>query len=166
MPLWLTWATMCTYRVQTFNFLYPATKKVAGYYFIPSDRLSVRLSALRFLTLTWVVFDRFSSNFAQTLISGRSGLGLQMGHIRLLTTELWPLIDVKMCFFLNIFRTKGWILIKFCVWIDIYMIPVVSNARYFWSIFNRNMALNRRPNFVYAQYLVNFDEILCMLYCD
>ena len=29
--------------------------------------------------VTWVVFDRFSSNFAWTLISGRSGLGLQMG---------------------------------------------------------------------------------------
>ena len=29
--------------------------------------------------LTWVVFDQFSSNFAWTLISGKSGLGLQMG---------------------------------------------------------------------------------------
>ena len=44
--------------------------------------LSVRLSAHRFRILTWVVFGRFSSNFAWTLISW-SGLGLQMGLIRL-----------------------------------------------------------------------------------
>ena len=36
-------------------------------------------SALHFRTLTGVVFDRFSSNFAWTLILGRSGLRLQMG---------------------------------------------------------------------------------------
>ena len=29
--------------------------------------------------LTWVVFDQFSSNFAWTLISGKRGLGLEMG---------------------------------------------------------------------------------------
>ena len=44
-----------------------------------STSLSVRPSALRFRTLTWVVFDRVCSDFAWTLISGRSGLGLQMG---------------------------------------------------------------------------------------
>ena len=33
----------------------------------------------RFRTLTWVVFDQFSSNFAWALISGGSGLGLQLG---------------------------------------------------------------------------------------
>ena len=45
----------------------------------PSVCLSVRPSALRFRTLTWVAFNRFSTNFAWTLISRRSGLGLQMG---------------------------------------------------------------------------------------
>ena len=66
---------------------------------------SIHPSAFRFQTLTSVVFDRFSSNFAWTLISGRR-FGLQMGVICLLTTELWPLVDVKM-FFLNIFKTNG-----------------------------------------------------------
>ena len=61
----------------------------------------------------------------------------------------------KNVFFLNIFRTNGWTLIKFCIYIDKYKIHVVSNAYYFWSIFNRVMALDRRQNFVYAQYLVN-----------
>ena len=40
----------------------------------------------------------------------------------------------KNVFFLNIFRTNGWILIKFHICIDIYKIHVVSNARYFWLI--------------------------------
>ena len=31
-------------------------------------------------------------------MSGRSGLGLQMGQMCLQTTELWPLIDVKCVF--------------------------------------------------------------------
>ena len=72
-PFWKQWSMF---------FLYPATQKVTGYYVIPSKPFecpSVRPSALRFRTLTWVVFDRFSSNFACTLISGRSGLGLQIG---------------------------------------------------------------------------------------
>ena len=40
----------------------------------------------------------------------------------------------KNVFFLNIFRTNGWTLIQFYKSIDIYMIHVVSNERYFWSI--------------------------------
>ena len=33
-----------------------------------------------------------------------------------LSTELWPLIDVK----ISIFRNNEWILIKFCLGIDMY----------------------------------------------
>ena len=36
------------------------------------------------------------------------------------STELWSLIDVKISIFLNIFRNNEWILIKFCLRIDIY----------------------------------------------
>ena len=63
------------------TFYTPPHKKWRG--IIPSKNFecpsTVRPSALRFRTLTWVVSDQFSSNFAWTLISGRSGLGLQMG---------------------------------------------------------------------------------------
>ena len=45
--------------------------------------------------------------------------------------------------------------VKFCICIDKYKINVVSSAHYIWSIFNRVMALDRRQDFVYAQYLVN-----------
>ena len=37
----------------------------------------------------------------------------------------------KNVFFLNIFRTNGWILLKFCLCIDVYKIHVVSKACYF-----------------------------------
>ena len=40
----------------------------------------------------------------------------------------------KNVFFLNIFRTNGEILIKFCICIDKYKIHFVSNTRYIWSI--------------------------------
>ena len=71
----------------TCRFYTPSHKKWQGIMLYPSKilkfrvsvRPSVRQSALRFRTLTWVDFERFSSNFAWTLISGRSGLGLQMG---------------------------------------------------------------------------------------
>ena len=36
------------------------------------------------------------------------------------TTELWPLIDVEISIFLNIFINNKWIFIKFCLCIDIY----------------------------------------------
>ena len=34
--------------------------------------------------------------------------------------ELWSLIDVKVSFFLSILRNNEWILMQFCLWIDIY----------------------------------------------
>ena len=96
------------------TFLYPATQNVTGYYVIPSKpsvrpyvRLSVRPSsflpsvrpsAIRFRALILVFFDRFSSNFALALISGRNGTELQMGSFCLKQIELWQLMYVKLCF--------------------------------------------------------------------
>ena len=105
-----------------------------------SVRPSARLSALRFRTLT--------SSFTRPIFFK---LCLDI-HIR----ELWFGIANWLNLFINnIFRTNGWILKKFCIYTDIYKNHVVSNARSFWSIFNRVMALDRRQNFVYAQCLVN-----------
>ena len=52
------------------------------------------------------------------------------------STGLWPLIDVKISIFLNIFRNNEWILIKFCLCIDTYTIHVVTNTHYFPKLFN------------------------------
>ena len=97
-----------------------------------------------------VVFDWFFSNFAWTLISGRREcFGIANVLNLFINNRVMALDWCKRVFFLNIFRTNGWILI------DKYKIHVVSHAHCFWSIFNRVMALDRRQIFVYAQYLVN-----------
>ena len=64
---------------------------------------SIRLSALRFNSLPCAVFNQFSSNLVHELILGRSVLGLQMGKFRQISTELWPLIDVRNWFSFSIF---------------------------------------------------------------
>ena len=48
-----------------------------------------------------------------------SSLGLQMSYFRSLTTELWPLINVRIRFALNIWWMNLWISIRFCICIDI-----------------------------------------------
>ena len=46
---------------------------------------------------------------------------LYLMHIvlRQFLTELWPLIDIRILFMLNILRINLWISIKFCIGIDI-----------------------------------------------
>ena len=69
------------------GFYTPPHKKWQGIMLYPlkilkfwvSVHSSIHPSALSFHTLTWVVFDQFSSSIAWTLISGRNGLGIQMG---------------------------------------------------------------------------------------
>ena len=48
----------------------------------------------------------------------------------------------KNVFFLNVFRSNGWILITVCIYIDIYKIHVVSNAHYFWSLLTESWPLS------------------------
>ena len=79
-------------------------------------------------------------------------------------TELWPLIDVRILFMLNILWINLWNSIKFCLCIDIDKVKILIIEQYFLFISNRVMALDGHWNFVYAQYLVNqlmdFDKIL------
>ena len=56
-------------------------------------------------------------------------------------TELWPLIDVRISFPLNILRTNGQNLTKFCIHININNILVGIVKRYISQICNRVMAL-------------------------
>ena len=62
-----------------FSIFIPRYTKSGGVFCYTLRTLSVRPSALRFHALTLVPFDLFSSNFALTLVSGRSGMGLQVG---------------------------------------------------------------------------------------
>ena len=66
--------------------------------------------------------------------------GIADGLNSFINNRVMALDWCKNVFFLNIFRSNGWILIKFCICID--KIHVVSNALYFSSIFNRVIALD------------------------
>ena len=127
----------------------------AGYYVIPSEnfeRLSV--SALfpdSNLSSFWPIFFELCMD----IDIGEEWFGIANGLNSFINNRVMALDWCKNVFFLNIFWTNGWILIKFCICIDKYKVHVVSNAHYFWSIFNRVMALDWRQNFVYDQYLVN-----------
>ena len=104
-----------------------------GYYVIPSVQKfafecpsvcpsilpSVRPSAIRFNSLPGAFFNQFSSNMVYELILGRSVLGLRMGKFRQISTELWPLIDVRNWFSFSIFGISLPIFFKLCMRVDI-----------------------------------------------
>ena len=55
-----------------------------------------------FRAVSLAFIDKFSSNFVDEFILGRSGLGLKMDKFCHISTELWPLIYIKMSFPLSI----------------------------------------------------------------
>ena len=58
--------------------------------------------------------------------------GIANGLNSFINNRVMALDWCKNVFFISIFRTNGWSLIKFCICIDKYKIHVVSNARYFF----------------------------------
>ena len=137
----------------------PRHKKCGGVFcytlnhFECSGHLSVSASFLDSnLSSFWSIFFRLCIN----IDIGSEWFGIANGLNLFINNRVMALHWCKNVFFLHIFRTNGWILIKFCILcIDTYKIHVVSHALYFWSIFNRVMALDRCQNFVFTQYLVN-----------
>ena len=63
------------------------------------------LSEIFFCSLSLEQIDRSSPNFVYAFILTRSRLGLLPVMFCLFVTEMWPLIDVRILFLLNIFRT-------------------------------------------------------------
>ena len=96
--------------------LYPPLKNL-GSSVRPS--MSVRPSALRFNSLPGAFFNQFSSNLVYELILERCVLGLQMSKFRLISTQLWPLIDVRHWFSFSIFGISLPIFFKLCMRVDI-----------------------------------------------
>ena len=74
-------------------------------------------------------------NFVYTLILTRSMLALLTVIFRKFVTELRPLIDVRILFLLNILRTNGQNLTKFCIHIKIDKIYVGIVNRHFFGKF-------------------------------
>ena len=132
----------------------------------PSVRPSVCLSLLRFRTLNLSSFWAIFFKLCVDIDIGEEWFQIINGLNSFINNRVMTLDWCKKSVFPQYLQNKWtwWILIKFHICINIYKIHVVSNARYFWSIVNRVMALDRRQNCVYAQYLVNwfvdFDQIL------
>ena len=92
------------------------------------------MSEFYFHLISWERFNGFWWNFVYAVLWPTHEIFPNF------STELWPLIDVRISFFLDIFRNNEAILIKFCLCIDIY--DVVTNTHYFPELFNRVMTLD------------------------
>ena len=72
---------------------------------------------LRFRSISWEQIDGIWPNFVHVLILTISRLGLLCVNFRKFIIELWPLIDFRISFPLNILRTNWWNVTKFCLYI-------------------------------------------------
>ena len=70
-------------------------------------------------------------------------------------TELWPLIDVRIWFLINILRTNSQYKTKFCINITIDKIYVGIVNSCFSQICNRVTALDSCHSLVFTQFLEN-----------
>ena len=86
------------------------------------------------LSSIWPVFFKLCMN----IDIGEEWFGIANELNSFINNRVMSLGLCKNVFFPNIFRTNGWNLIKCCLCIDKYKINVVSNAHYFWSIFNKS----------------------------
>ena len=68
------------------------------------------MSEFCFHLISWEQIDGFWWNFVNAVLWPAHEIFLNF------STELWPLIDVK----ISVFRNNEWILIKFCLCIDIH----------------------------------------------
>ena len=110
-------------------------KKWRGIMLYSPNRSSVHLSAFypdSNVSSFWPIFFKFCMD---TDI-GEKWFGIADGLILCINNRVMALHWCKNVFLLDIFRTNGWILIKFCMHCHIQD-PCVSKAYYFWSVFNR-----------------------------
>ena len=70
-----------------------------------------------FRSISWKQMDRISPNFIYAFILTRSTLELLHIIFGTFVPELWPLIDLKISFRLNILRTNGQILTKLYIYL-------------------------------------------------
>ena len=145
---------------ETLHSLYPATRKwQCMYSIIPSEPFeclsvcpSVSTSFLDSnLSSFWPIFFKLcmDTDIREEWFRIAKRLTLYIDN------RVMALDWCKNVFFLSIFRTNRWILIKFCICIDICKLHVVSNVLIFCQFLTEvYIALDRHQNFVYAQYLV------------
>ena len=153
---------MCRQAAQSYvcrvniHFFIPRHTKWRGIMLYPPNRLSVPPSVsvsfpVSNLSNFWLIFFKLCID----IDNGEEWFGIANWLNSFINNRVMALDWCKNVFLLNIVRTNGLILIELCICIGIYKFHVVSNARYVLVNFNRVVALDRRQNFVYAQYLVN-----------
>ena len=109
--------------------------------------------------------DRISPTFVNVYIFIRYMLGLLSSIFCLFVTELQPLMDVRFCFLLNIFRTYGQNLTRLykCIYIDKICVNRIFTC-YLLQIYNKVIVLDWQHNFVSSQYLedkwIEFHQLL------
>ena len=125
---------------------------MVGYYIIPAEnfeilsvRSSVRTSAFRFRTLTWVVFNRFLQTLHGHWYRGEAVWDCKWAKF-VYDQQLWPLIDVKMSFPDSNLRSFWSIFYKLCMDIDIMKEWVGIANRLNSFINNRVIALDLCKN--------------------
>ena len=91
------------------------------------------MSQYCFRSIAWERIDGILTSFAYALIFTASRLGFLHVIFQKLTTELWPLIDVRISFPLNILRTNQWNLRKFLHIQDTDKISVGIVTRQFFT---------------------------------
>ena len=103
------------------------------------------MSEFCFHLIAWEKIDRFRWNLVYAILWLVHEIFLNF------SSELWSLIDVK----ISIFRNNEWILITFCLCINIYD-PCCD----YYILFSRTFHQSYDPwlilKFVYAQYLVKY----------
>ena len=97
----------------------------SSYYYIQdlgclSFHLSIHSSSFYFLSITWEQMDGTLPNFWICIHIDKIFIGIVTCHCLLFVIELWPLIDVRISFPLNIFRAnrKKWTKFSICIDID------------------------------------------------
>ena len=90
-----------------------------------------------FHLISWEQIDGFWWNFVHAVLWLTHEIFLNF------STELWPLTDVHISIFLNIFRNIEWILIKFClctdiIWSMLWLIHIIfpNFSTELWPLFD------------------------------
>ena len=146
---------VCWWCESTIFIFIPRQKKVAGYYVLPSEPfVSVRPSvSASFPDLNLCSYLPIFFKLCMDIDIGECFV-IANGLNSFINNRVMALHWCKMCF--SSISLNKWLNFDNILYIHWYIQdPRCIKCMYFWSIFNRIMALDWRQNFVYAQYLVN-----------
>ena len=119
------------------HFYTPRQKSGGGYYVIPSKQLWVSLRPSVSASFPDSNLSSFWSIFFKLCMDidiGEEWVGIANGINLFINNRVMALDWCKNAFFLNIFRTYGWISIKFCIWSKIHCPAISVTSRDNWFL--------------------------------